>query len=106
VNVLSTIILDGFLFDTPSICPVFGSKEKGLKNIEKYLDYAHLQQVVESHAVAIVKDRESYLKAINEVLINPAIRLKEQKKFIELEMGMSLEGTSKRIVGTLFQLND
>lgn len=102
VNVLSTIILDGFLFDKPSICPVFGFNEFDLDSMEKYLKYAHLKQLEDSGAVDIVKDKETYLKAINEILINPKIRLKEQKKFIELEIGKPLVGTSKRIAETLF----
>jgi hypothetical protein len=106
VNVLSTTILDGFLFDKPSICPVFGSKEGDLDGIEKFLDYAHLRQVEESNAVTIVKDRSNYLNAIQEVLKNPDSQLREQKKFVELEIGEPLEGTSKRIAIILSRLND
>lgn len=106
INVLSTIILDGFLFDKPSICPVFGSKERGLDSIEKFLDYAHLQQVEESKAVAIVKAESEFIEAINAVLENPNALLSEQKNFINLEIGKPLEGTSKRIATILSHLND
>jgi len=106
INVLSTIILDGFLFGKPSICPVFGNKEKGFDSAIKFLDYAHLQQVEESNAVTIVKEQSEYLNAIEEVLKNPVSKLNEQKKFVALEIGQPLEGTSKRIATILSHLND
>jgi hypothetical protein len=106
VNVLSTIILDGFLFDKPAICPVFGSKERGLDSMEKYLDYAHLKQVEDSNAVVIVKGQSKYLNAIEAALKTPVALLSEQKKFVDLEIGKPLEGTSKRIATILSYLND
>jgi hypothetical protein len=106
INVLSTIILDGFLFDKPSICPVFGSKEKGLDNIEKFLSYAHLKEVEDSKAVVIVKAESKFMEAVNTVLKNQDDLLSEQKKFVELEIGKPLEGTSKRIATTLACWND
>jgi hypothetical protein len=106
INVLSTIILDGFLFDKPSICPVFGSEERGLDTIEKFLSYAHLKEVEDSNAVIIVKAEKEFMKSVNAILKNPDALLSEQKKFVELEIGKPLEDTSKRIATTLAQWND
>jgi hypothetical protein len=106
VNVLSTIILDAFLFDKPVICPVFGKIEEGYDNAIKFLEYSHLKQVEDSNAVVIVKEECEFLNAINEALKNPCRRLREQEKFIALEIGKPLEGTSQRIAMTLSQLND
>jgi hypothetical protein len=106
VNVLSTTILDGFLFDKPSICPVFGSKERGLDSMEKFLKYAHLKQVEDSNGVTIVKAENKFMEIINAVLKTPDALLSEQKHFVELEIGKPLEGTSKRIAEALFQFND
>jgi hypothetical protein len=106
INVLSTIILDGFLFDKPSICPVFGNKEKGFDNAMKFLDYAHLKQVEDSNGVTIVKIESQFMEAVHTVLKNPKALLREQKKFVDLEIGKPLEGTSKRIAETLSRLND
>lgn len=106
VNVLSTTILDGFLFDKPSICPVFGNDERGFDNALKFLEYAHLKHVEDSNAVAIVKEESKFLETINKVLNDPAVQFKKQKELIELEIGKPLIGTSKRIVGTLSYLND
>ena len=103
INVLSTIILDGFLFDKPSICPVFGNEEKDYDNALKYLDYAHLKMVEDSKGVTIVKNESEYMETINTVLKNPNALLNNQKKFIELEVGKPLQGTSKRIAETLLK---
>ena len=106
INVLSTIILDGFLFEKPSVCPVFGNEQKGFDNAIKFLEYAHLKQVEDSNAVTIVKAEGEFMEAINAVLKNPNALLSEQKKFVELEIGKPLEGASKRIATILFHLND
>lgn len=106
INVLSTIILDGFLFNKPSICPVFGNEKKGFDSAIKFLDYPHLKQVVDSNSVVIVKNESEFLESVNLVLKNPNALLIEQKKFVELEIGKPLLGTSKRIVTTLLQWND
>ncbi len=106
INVLSTIILDGFLFDKPSICPVFGNKEKGFDSAVKFLEYPHLKQVEDSNAVVIVKNESEFMEAVNTVLKNQDALLPEQKKFVELEIGKPLLGTSKRIASTLSRWND
>ena len=106
INVLSTIILDGFLFDKPSICPVFGNENKGFDSAIKFLEYAHLKQVEDSNAVLIVKAESEFMAAVNSVLQRPDALLPEQKKFVELEIGKPLEGTSQRIASTLFHLHD
>jgi hypothetical protein len=105
INVLSTTILDGFLFDKPAICPVFGSKERGLDSMEKYLIYAHLKQVEESESVMIIKEEIKFMEIVNAVLKNPAALLTEQKKFVEFEIGKPLAGTSKRIAKSLAQFD-
>lgn len=106
INVLSTIILDGFLFDKPSICPVFGSEERKLVAMDKFLNYAHLKQVEDSNSVTIVKAESEFMEAVNAVLKNPKAMLSEQNKFVALEIGEPLEGTSKRIATTLSQWNE
>ena len=106
INVLSTIILDGFLFNKPSICPVFGNEDKGFDSAIKFLDYPHLKQVMDSNSVLIVKNESDFMAAVNSVLKNPDALLIEQKKFVELEIGKPLVGTSKRIANTLSHLNE
>ncbi|AWI25672.1 hypothetical protein [Flavobacterium pallidum] len=101
VNILSTIILDAFLFDTPAICPVYGDAEKGYGTIDKFLDYGHLRNVVKSKAVAIPATRQAFLNDIENALQNPESRLKEQQDFVAFEIGKPIHQTSARIAEVL-----
>lgn len=97
INMLSTMSLDNMLFDKPVINVVFGNPENGLYNDQRFLKYAHIQKVVQSDAVAIVKDENALLLAINKCLETPKYKLNEQKALLTMQIGMPLEGTSKRI---------
>ena len=101
VNVLSTISLDASLFNKPVINPVFGNIENGMFDDQKYLKYLHLENVVKTGAVAIAKNEEELISAINQCLQTPDYKLKEQKALIEMQIGRPLEKTSKRIAETL-----
>jgi hypothetical protein len=101
VNMCSTMGLDFMLFDKPVINPVFGNVENGLYNDQKYLHYGHYERVVISGAVAIVKDENELINAINYSLENPQARLKEQKKLLNLQIGKPLKGTSSTMAKTL-----
>jgi len=104
INVLSTITLDAFIFDKPVINPVFGNGNNGWFDDQKFLKYEHLSKLVDSDSTDIVKSHSEYLEAINRILNNIDIKKKERKKFIELQIGGSLQGTSKRIAKFLSQL--
>lgn len=103
VNVLSTTMLDVFLFGKPSICPVYGDPEEGYGVITKYLDYGHLQHVDRIGASAIPHSKEDFIRMVNESLAHPDIRQDEQRQLLDLEIGKPLEGTSARIAQTLQQ---
>lgn len=97
INMFSTMSLDNMLFDKPVINTVFGNDDNGLYNDQLFLRYAHIEKVVESGAVAIVKDENALLLAINKCLETPKYKLNEQKALLEMQIGMPLEGTSTRI---------
>ncbi|HEA29131.1 MAG TPA: hypothetical protein ENH91_03930 [Leeuwenhoekiella sp.] len=101
LNMCSTMGLDFMLFDKPVINPVFGNAENGLYDDQKYLRYGHYERVVESGAVAVVKDEDELIDAINYSLENPLARLMQQKKLLDLQIGNPLSGTSKKIAKTL-----
>ncbi len=101
INMCSTMSLDIMLFDKPVINAVFGNKENGLYNDQKYLNYSHYAKVVKSKAVTIAKNKEELLVQINEALTKPNLRKESRKNLINLEIGKPLEGTSKRIVEVL-----
>lgn len=106
INMCSTMSLDFMLFDKPVVNPVFGNEQNGLYNDQRFLKYAHYEKVVQSGAVAIVKNEQELLREINFSLLNPEARLKEQKKLLKLQIGKSLEGTSRRIAATLKELSE
>ena len=63
--------LDFITFDKPIINPVFGSKDNGLYDDQRFLEYKHIKYLVESSATDIVKTKDELLKAILSNLKNP-----------------------------------
>jgi CDP-glycerol glycerophosphotransferase (TagB/SpsB family) len=106
INMCSTMSLDFMLFDKPVINTVFGNLENGLYNDQRFLNYVHYKKVVDSNAVMIAKDKEELIKQINQTFFNPKDRMTERKAMINLQIGKSLEETSKRIASTLASFND
>ncbi len=98
INMCSTMSLDAMCFSKAVINPVFGNESNGLYNDQRFLKYAHYKRVVESGAVAIVKDEISLINAINQCLKNDKIRLSEQNTLLKMQVADDLKGTSKRII--------
>lgn len=97
INMCSTMSLDFMLFDKPVINPVFGNEHNGLYNDQRFLKYAHYRRVVESGAVAIVKNKEELIREINFSLQDPKARIREQKILLELQIGKPVKRTSERM---------
>jgi hypothetical protein len=106
INMCSTMSLDFMLFDKPVINTVFGSKENGLYNDQRFLNYGHFKKVVDSQSVSIAQNETELIEQINQALIHPEERTLRRKAMIDLQISEPLEGTSKRIAKTLFHLND
>ncbi|GHA50364.1 hypothetical protein GCM10007103_33900 [Salinimicrobium marinum] len=106
INMCSTMSLDFMLFDKPVINPNFGTEENDLYDDQKYLQYSHYERVVQSGAVATVKNEEELLREINFSLNNPEARIKEQKELLKLQIGKPLEETSQRITETLKEFSE
>lgn len=105
INVLSTITLDAFLFDKPVVNPVFGNEKNGWFDDQKFLKYEHLSKLVDSKSTDIVKNKEEYLKAINAILIGIDEKRTKRDRFIQLQIGKTLENTSQRIAIALAQFD-
>ena len=106
INMCSTMSLDFMLFDKPVINTVFGNLENGLFNDQKFLNYDHYKKVIDGNAVSIAKDKKELIGQINQALGNPGERKPERVEMINLQIGQSLEGTSKRIAKTLASFNE
>jgi hypothetical protein len=101
INMLSTMSLDFMLFEKPVINTVFGNSANGLANDQGFLQYAHIEKVVDSGATYITKNKEELVLAINQALISPESKLTQQKELLEMQIGAPLNGTSKRIAEVL-----
>lgn len=105
VNMCSTMSLDFMLFDKPVINTVFGNTINGLYNDQRFLNFTHYKYVIESKAVTIAKNKDELHKQLNESLLQPELRKEFRKNILNLEISKPLEGTSERIVKTLFELS-
>ena len=101
VNMCSTMGLDFMLFDKPVIYTVFGNENNGLYNDQLFLNYVHLQYVIDSKAVAIAKDEVALHNYLTEALEQPELRKEYRASLISLEISKALKGTSKRMTETL-----
>lgn len=106
INMCSTMSLDFMLFDKPVINTVFGNKENGLYNDQRFLNYNHYKKVIDGNAVTIAKDKQELIDQINQTFNNPEERKADRKAMIDLQIGQNLEGTSERIAKTLASFHD
>lgn len=104
INMCSTMSLDFMLFDKPVINTVFGNRDNGLYDDQRFLNYDHFKKVVDSGAVTIAKNKLELISQINEALQNPKKRNSERKSLIEMQVSKLLSGTSKRITAILSDL--
>ena len=104
VNMCSTMSLDFMLFDKPVINTVFGNKQNGLFDDQRFLGYDHFKKVVDSQAVMIAKDANELVIAVNNYLQNPALDAVQRSAMIKLQISKPLAGTSKRIAKALSKI--
>jgi hypothetical protein len=106
INMCSTMSLDFMLFDKPVINTVFGTRDNGLYDDQRFLNFDHYKKVVDSQSVTIAKNETELINQINQALSQPEERTKQRKAMIDLQVSEPLKGTSKRIAAILFHLND
>lgn len=106
INMCSTMSLDFMLFDKPVINTVFGNRDNGLYNDQRFLNYNHYKKVVDSQSVTIAKNEVELISQINQALEHPKERTTQRKTMIDLQISEPLEGTSERIATILSQLNE
>lgn len=103
VNMLSTMSLDFMLFDKPVINTVFGNRQNGLYDDQRFLDYPHIKNVVESKATQIVKNEQELITAINHYLAFPDADSQKRQSLVAMQVSKSLSKTGERIVQTLLK---
>lgn len=103
INMLSTMSLDFIQFDKPVINTVFGNSKNGLYDDQRFLKYAHIENVVNSAATKIVKNQDELINAINLYLENSKLDSQNRKQLLQLQVSRPLENTGKRIAETLLK---
>lgn len=103
INMLSTMSLDFIQFDKPVINTVFGNSKNGLYDDQRFLNYAHIENVVNSKATKIARDREDLINGINLYLENPRLDSDNRKQLLQLQVSKPLHHTGKRIAETLLK---
>lgn len=98
INMLSTMSLDFMLFDKPVINTVFGNVSNGLANDQRFLNYKHIKEVIDSNATYISKTPEELIEFLNKALLQPKEKLEKQKKLLEIQIGRPLNKTSDLII--------
>jgi len=103
INMLSTMSLDFIQFDKPVINIVFGNSKNGLYDDQRFLKYAHIENVVNSNATKIVENQDELINAINLYLENSKLDSQNRKQLLQLQVSKPLENTGKRIAETLMK---
>ena len=103
INMLSTMSLDFIQFDKPVINTVFGNAKNGLYDDQRFLNYAHIVNVVKSNATKIATNQEELIHAINLYLENQNLHSDNRKKLLQLQVSKPLYNTGKRIAETLLK---
>jgi hypothetical protein len=101
INMCSTMSLDFMLFDKPVINTVFGNRENGMYDDQRFLNFVHYKKVVDSQSVTIAKNEGELIEQINQSLSDPKERTTQRKAMIDLQISVPLNGTSKRITSNL-----
>ena len=103
INMLSTMSLDFMLFDKPVINTVFGNSNNGLYDDQRFLQYEHIVNIVNSKATKITTNKEELLTAIKDYLENSKLDSENRKKLVQMQVSAPLVHTGKRIAQTLLQ---
>ena len=101
INMLSTMSLDFIQFDKPVINTVFGNSQNGLYDDQRFLNYAHIVNVVNSKATKIAKNEDELIEFINLYLENPSLDSENRKQLLNMQVSKPLLNTGKRIAETL-----
>jgi hypothetical protein len=102
-NMLSTMSLDFIQFEKPVINTVFGNASNKLYDDQRFLNYAHIVNVVNSKATKIAKNKKELIDGINEYLLNPTLDADYRSNLLQLQVGKPLVETGKRIAKTLLE---
>jgi hypothetical protein len=103
INMLSTMSLDFIQFGKPVVNAVFGNATNGLYDDQRFLNYAHIVNVVNSKATKIAKNEMELINDITTYLSTPSLDTDYRNNLLQLQVSKPLVGTGKRIAETLLE---
>lgn len=103
INMLSTMSLDFIQFNKPVINTVFGNSKNKLYDDQRFLNYAHIVNVIKSNATKIVKNETELINSINQYIENPDLDNVNRKLLLKLQVSKPINNTGKRIAETLYK---
>lgn len=103
INMLSTMSLDFMQFGKPVINTVFGNKQNSLYDDQRFLNYAHLVNVVNSNATRIATNENELIECIDLYIANSNLDKENREALLEMQMSKPLLGTGKRMAEILLE---
>ncbi|MBN2142800.1 hypothetical protein JW711_05725 [Candidatus Woesearchaeota archaeon] len=101
MNFISTIDLDAFVFDKPTINVSFEGalKKPFLKSVRRFQDYSHSQYIFRSGGARFVDSEKKLLKALGDYLKDPALDREKRAKALRMICGEIDTKANERIAG-------
>ncbi len=97
IGVSSTLAIEACIFDTPVINIGFDGYDdlSYYMSIARYYDYTHYHPLIETQAVALVRNPDKLIEQTQRYLRNPALH-RENRKRIVRELAYKVDGKSAR----------
>jgi hypothetical protein len=109
VNLASTMTLDFAIHDRPVVNVAFDINDPPLFGRpplwEYFYRFEHYRSVVEIGAARFARSPEQMADEINAYIENPALERAERRRFVELQVGVPVGESSRRVVETLKRIS-
>lgn len=107
INLASTMTLDFAIHDRPVVNIAFDMADPpihGKPLWDYYYQFEHYQAVVKIGAARFARSRAELATHINAYLENPALDREARRKLVDLEVGLPIGQSSRKIIETLRQI--
>ncbi len=97
VTLVSTMVIDGTVFQKPVVVLSFEPKEELVDSIHKFIHVTHFKKLLNSQLVTVSRSSEEFVAHMNEYLDNPE-KNKPQRDALIAQYAHVLDGNSARRV--------
>ncbi|HMV83902.1 MAG TPA: hypothetical protein PLD20_19990 [Blastocatellia bacterium] len=108
INLASTMTLDFAIHDRPVVNIAFDMADPpihGKPLWDYYYQFEHYQTVVKIGAARFARTRTELATHVNAYLENPALDREARRKLVEVEVGLPIGQSSRKIIETLRQIS-